>query len=443
MLADSGMVKRRTRPPTRDRVRTTVQSPRMLSSLVVKDFRRYLVGYALVATGLWMQRVALTWLVLDLTGSSFIVGVTVGLQFAPVLLVGLHGGWAAGRLRKRPLLRGTGAALCLLAGSIGLLTVVGAVRVGQVYLMSVLLGLVTALDNPGRQLLVSEAVSRDRLRNAVSLSSTVYQIGGLVGPALSGVLIARFGVGWCLVVTAACFLPSLVTTPATDTGRDGPPSRRSTPQVLRGLRHARDTPALRWPLVLVCFVAACSSQLTVVLSAFADEVFRSGAAGFGALCSALSLGSMLGALASARLGRSRLRRLVPTAAVYGAVLCLASFAPTGPVLADMLVTAGAACLTAANATVQLASGAGMRGRMMGIYLLASVGGAPVAGLLVGAVADHLGPRTALAVCGVLPLFAALVVAHQLARHGGLRLGLDHPADRRLPRPRLHASSAHG
>jgi MFS family permease len=423
-----------------------MQSPRMLSSLFVREFRRYLVGYAFVATGLWMQRVALTWLVLDLTGSSFAVGVAVGLQFAPVLLVGLHGGWAADRLRKRPLLCGTGAAMCLLAASVGLLTVVGEVRVGQVYLMSALLGLVTAVDNPGRQLLVSQAVSHDRLRNAVSLSSTVYQVGGLVGPALSGVLIARFGVGWCLVVTAACFLPSLVTTPATDPLREATSSQRSTPQVLRGLRHARDTPALRWPLVLVCFVAACSSQLTVVLSAFAEDVFASGAAGFGVLCSALSLGSMMGALASARLGRSRLRRLVPTAGVYGAVLLVASFAPSGPVLGAMLITAGAACLaflTAANATVQLASGPGMRGRMMGIYLLASVGGAPVAGLLVGAVADHLGPRAALAVCGVLPLSAAFVVAHRVARRAGLRLRLDHLAGRRLPRPQLRPSPARG
>jgi MFS family permease len=422
-----------------------VQSPQMLSSLFVKNFRRYLAGYAFVATGLWMQRIALTWLVLGLTGSSFAVGVTVSLQFTPVLLVGLHGGWAADRLRKQPLLRGTGAAMCVLAASAGLLTVAGDVRVGQVYLMSALLGLVTAVDNPGRQLLVSQAVSHDRLRNAVSLSSTVYQVGGLIGPALSGVLIARFGVGWCLVVTAVCFLPSLVTTPATDPVREGS-SSRSTPQVLRGLRHARDTPALRWPLVLVCFVAACSSQLTVVLSAFAEDVFASGAAGFGALCSALSLGSMLGALASARLGRSRLRRLVPTAGAYGAILLMASFAPSGQVLAAMLVTAGAACLaflTAANATVQLASSAGMRGRIMGIYLLASIGGAPVAGLLVGAVADHLGPRAALAVCGVLPLSAALVVAHRLARRGGLRLRLDHLAGRRLPRPHLHPSTAQG
>lgn len=412
-------------------------------SLQVRDFRRYLVGYAFVTTGMWMQRVAQAWLVLDLTGSAFAVGVTVTMQFLPVLLMGLHGGWLVDRVSKQRLLRATGSAMCLLAGLVGILTLTGRIRVEHIYVIAALLGLVTVVDNPGRQLLVSETVGRQRVRNAVSLASTVYQLGGLVGPALCGLLISQLGIGWSLAVTAGCFLPSLLTTPATaapDARADAAVASRR-PQVRQGLRYVLDRSQLLWPIVLVGFVGSCSSQLPVVLSAFSQSVFASGASGYGALCSALALGSIVGALGSARRGHSRLRQLVASAGAYGAALVVASFAPTAPVLAVLLVAVGAASLTfltAANATVQLGSDPWMRGQVMSVYLLASVSGVPVGGLLIGSITDQLGPRVGLLGCGIATLLAAVVTAHRLARREGLCVRLDHSPSYHLPRPAVQA-----
>jgi len=155
----------------------------MFSSLKIRNYRLFATGQVVSNTGTWMQRIAQDWLVLSLTGSASAVGITIALQFLPMMLFGLYGGVLADRLPKRPLLLCTQAAMGLTGIALAVLTLAGHVQVWHVYLAAFLLGLVTVVDNPARQTFVSEMVGKDQVANAVSLNSANFQSARLVGPA--------------------------------------------------------------------------------------------------------------------------------------------------------------------------------------------------------------------------------------------------------------------
>jgi len=172
----------------------------------VRNYRLYLSSQVVATTGLWMQRIAQDWLVLELTGSVTAVGIAVALQFLPVLLFGLVGGVVADRYPKRRILMVTQSLAALAALTLGTLALTGMVQAWHVYLVATLLGFVTVVDNPTRQVFVSELVGQQHIRNAVSLNSSVFQLGALLGPAASGALIHAVGQGWSFLLNAASCL---------------------------------------------------------------------------------------------------------------------------------------------------------------------------------------------------------------------------------------------
>ena len=173
------------------------------SSLRVRNFRLYFVAQLISVSGTWMQSVAQAWLVLHLTGSGVDLGIVVGLQFLPMLLLGPFGGLVADRANKRNLLFVTQSAGGLLALVLGILVVTDTVVLWQVYLLAGLLGVVNLFDNPARQTFMLEMVGREDLPNAVSLNAVVMNASRVVGPAIGGVIITVFGLGICFFVNAA------------------------------------------------------------------------------------------------------------------------------------------------------------------------------------------------------------------------------------------------
>jgi MFS family permease len=175
------------------------------SSLQTRNFRLFATGQLFSNTGTWVQRIAQDWLVLSLTGSATDVGITTALQFLPTLLFGLIGGLIADRYPKRAILLVTQASMGVIAGILAFLTLTHQVTAWQVYVIAFGLGVVTAVDNPTRQAFANEMVGPHQLSNAISINSSVFQLGGLIGPAISGALItqgsgqSRFPCsrGWC------------------------------------------------------------------------------------------------------------------------------------------------------------------------------------------------------------------------------------------------------
>ena len=185
-------------------------------SLRVPNFRLFATGHFIAVIAIWMQRIAQDWLVLQLSGSVTAVGFTVALQFLPSLLLGPWGGMVADRFSKRRILIMCQSAAAVLAAALAVLALTGRIEVWHVYGIALVLGLVTVLDQPARQVFVHELVGPRYLRNAISVNSTTFQLGGLIGPAIAGVLLTAVGAGWAFAANAAacCSTVAMLLLPA-------------------------------------------------------------------------------------------------------------------------------------------------------------------------------------------------------------------------------------
>lgn len=397
-------------------------------SLRVRNYRLFAGGQVISLTGTWAQRIAQDWLVLGLSGNSGVaLGIVTGLQFLPTLLLGMWGGLLADRYDKRGLLVGVQVAMGVLALALGLLDVTGAVRLWHVYALSFALGIASALDTPVRQAFVVELVGADDLPNAVSLNSATFNSARIVGPALAGLVIAGAGTGWVFLGNAVSFIAVVCGLLLMRSSELHSPRRvaRAKGQVREGLAYVRARPDLLVPIVLVAFLGTFGLNFQITLALVAKQVFGQGAGSFGLLTSMLALGSLLGALASARrTGPPRVRRLLLSGLSFGALEVLVGLAPSYVVLAALLVPTGIAVLTfstTANTLIQLGSEPHVRGRVMALYALVFLGGTPVGAPLIGAVAQSLGPRSGLLIGGVVSALATAVGAVVLLRARSLRL----------------------
>ena len=421
------------------------QWPRSFAALQVRDYRLYLTSQMVATTGLWMQRIAQDWLVLELTGSVTAVGVAVALQFLPMLLLGLFGGVVADRFPKRTILIVTQSTLALVATTLGVLALTGAVQAWHVYVLAFVLGLVTVVDNPTRQVFVSELVGQAHIRNAVSLNSSVFQLGALVGPAVSGALIHAVGQGWSFLINAASCLV-VVTMVAVIRPRPVPAAERSTGQkgeLREALRYIGRTSEVAWSIVLAATIGLFGLNMPVILAAFADHVFSTGVRGYSLFNSLTAVGALTGAILSARRqSLPRLRTLTSTLVLLGGLVMLAAFAPSTWLFGGVLVAIGFCTLqflTGANSLVQTTATPALRGRVMGVYLLVLLGGQALGGPCVGWLIDHYGARVSMFGCGSLVALVSVVVGLVMARRSHLTVELELRGASRLP---LHIVPAH-
>ncbi|WP_424215460.1 MFS transporter [Streptomyces sp. BI20] len=400
----------------------------MFASLRIRNYRLFAAGQLVSNTGTWAQRVAQDWLVLSLTGSASAVGITIALQFLPMLLFGLYGGVLADRLPKRPLLLGTQFAMGATGLALAALTLTGHVQVWHVYLTAFLLGLVTVVDNPARQIFVSEMVGPRQVANAVSLNSANFQSARLVGPALAGVLITAVGSGWAFLLNGLSYAAPIAGLLLMRANELHPvtPRPRAKGQLREGLRHVAGRPELVWPIVLVGFIGTFGFNFPIWLAAFADDVFHGDAGTYGLFNTLIAAGSLAGALLAARRGRSRLRVLVMAAALFGAVEIATAFSPNLWVFTALLIPVGMFGMTVnvvANSGVQMATDPEMRGRVMALFMMVFMGGTPIGAPLVGWITDTYGVRVGMAAGGGIALIAALAVGLVLSRIGNLRLSV--------------------
>ncbi|MGA1836269.1 MFS transporter [Herbiconiux sp. 11R-BC] len=397
-----------------------------LVSLTVRNYRIFALANFVAMTALWMQRIAQDWLVLQLSGSVTAVGITSALQFAPMLVFGLVGGVIVDRYPTRILLMLTQTAAVLTSTVLAVLVLTGTVQVWHIYVIATVLGFVTVIDNPARQVFTNELVGPRHLRNAISLNSSLFQLGGLVGPALSGALLVAVGAGWSFGINAiACALVVFALSRLRVSElHPAPIVARAKGQLAEGLRYARSKPAILWTIVLLAFLAVFSQNLPVLLAAFANDVFDVGAGGYGLFNALVAVGALTAALLSTRRRSVRLRTVVLATIVYTALQMTAGFMPTEMLFGAVLVLAGFGWLlfiTAANSLVQMSTNTAVRGRVMALYVLVLLGGQSVGGPLMGWVVEHFGAHVGMVLSGAVPLVAALVIGLVIARSAGLRV----------------------
>lgn len=391
-------------------------------SLQAFNYRVWAGGALVSNVGTWMQRTAQDWIVLtELShGGATAVGVVMGLQFGPQFVLLPFTGWAADRFDRRRLLAITQATQGLLALGLGVLTLAGVVQLWHVYLFALLLGCTSAFDAPARQTFVTQLVGDAHLSNAIALNSTSFNAARMIGPAAAGLLIARIGSGWVFVVNALSFaavLAALVLLrphefhPRVATG----PKRAG---LADGVRHVWARPDLRAVVLMFFLIGTFGINFPIYISTMSVSVFHVGAGAFGLLSSAMAVGSVSGALLSARREQPKLALLLAAALAFGLTLGTAALMPSYRWFAFALFFVGLATqtfTTTANSAAQLWADPSLRGRVMALVLAASAGGTPIGAPLVGCVADLFGARWSLAAGAASGFAAAIVGLRALAR----------------------------
>jgi len=417
------------------------QAPRWRDTFIALrayNYRLYLVGQLFANVGGWMQRVAIDWLVLELTGNVALVGLTVTLQFAPTLLIGPWAGVISDRYKRHRTLIMTQSVGTVFNGLLAVLVLTGVAQAWMVFVVATITGCSMAIDSPSRSAFVSEMVGSHRLRNAITLNASIFHLGGLLGPAISGVLITLVGSGWSIAINAgtsaiAVAALSLMRTHELTRSR---PVVAAKGQIREALQYVVRKPTIFWPIVLMFFVATFGMNLPVLFTASANVTYQTGAAGYGLYSSLAAAGALAGALLSTRRRQLRLRAIVVAVIVYGAVTALAGVAPLYLIFLGALVGIGItriAFATASESLTQLSTNLGIRGRVMSFYIMVNVGGQAAGGLIIGWIAQNLGAQAAFLVAGGVPAVAGLVVAVILGRRHQLTLRVDLRRPRRLVR----------
>jgi len=388
---------------------------RTFRSLAVYNFRIWSIGGIVSNIGTWMQRTAQDWLVLtQLTHqNATALGIVMALQFGPMLLLLPVSGFAADHFDRRKLLIGTQLAFAASALGLGLLTVTGHVQLWHVYFFALVSGCVAAIDGPARQTFVSDLVDEAHLSNAVALNSLSFNAARMIGPAVSGLLIPLVGNGWVFLVnvlTFALMIGSLCSLRRAELHMRERPAR-ARGRLAEGFRYVWGRPDLKAIMLMLFLVGTFGLNFPIYISTMAVTVFNADSTHYGLLTSLMAVGSVTGALLSARRARPTSKLLFRACALFGACFLLAAMMTNFWLFGLLLFVLGISAqtfTTSANSMVQLSTDPLMRGRVMAILLATTLGGTPVGAPIVGWVADLFGPRGAMGIGAASGLWAALV-----------------------------------
>jgi len=373
-------------------------------------FRRYFAGQVISSVGTWLQALAVTWLVLDLTGRSDRLGVAVALQFLPLLLLGAPAGVLADRVDDRRLLIATSALSGLLAVGFGVAVSTGAADLRLIYGLTFLSGLVLAVERPAMQALLFQLVGRDALPSAVAANSTIASVARLVGPALGGAMVALTGVASCFYANAASYAVVLVALASIRRGGLVPrPTGTRAGSLRAALAYVRTRPEVGRPLVVMAVVGLVALNFQTTFPSMVRFGFDRGAGAVGTAMSVSAIGSILGGLYAAGITPNPRRTLGLVLVGFSVVLVVFAAAPSYPsfvVLGIPLGFASACFQSIDTVAVQQATEPSMQGRVMALHQMAWYGSTPIGAVAMGWVVQASSPRAPFVLGGLAALGCA-------------------------------------
>jgi MFS family permease len=380
-----------------------------------RNYRILFPANAVSNIGSWAQRIAQDWLVLELTDNNgTYLGLVTAVQFAPVLLFSLHGGKLADRFNKRKVLILTNIVGGAASLALGALVMTDQILLWHVFALAAVLGISTAIDAPVRQSFTTEVVGQADLPNAVSLNSANFNAGRLIGPALSGGLIAAFGTGPSFIVNGLSYF--FVITALLNLNEKGffhQDRAKSDGNIREGIAYAKARPDIYVVMLMVFFLATFGLNFQIFNALMATQEFGLGPANFGLMGTFIAVGSLTGAIGSARLERFRNTKFVIKGGIlFSASIMMLSILPNYISYVIWLPICGVTALTtlvSANSIVQTSTDPAIRGRVMGLYLLIFMGGTPFGSPLIGTATELIGIRPTIALCGGISLFASLYI----------------------------------
>jgi MFS family permease len=383
----------------------------MFRSLSNRNARLFFAGLLFSNIGSWLQLTATSFLLYRLTGSSVDLGINAALQFLPMLLLGAWAGAFADRFDRRRTTIITQSLLALQAIVLGVCDVAGVINVELVFVLTGLLGVIGAIDNPSRRGLVTELVPPHEIGNAMSLNTAVMTGSRIFGPALAATLVGPFGTGWLFIINGLSYvfmLYGVVGLRKSEMFTPEPRPAGGTP-VRDGIRFVRTHPRL-YPLFIVfTLVSTFAFNYGVSLPKLSDIQWGN-AEYFGWVLAVTSIGSLIGALATARLHLTTYKWVAGAALMLGVANIGMAIAPNvwiAFVWAIPLGAGGAAMIAGANSIITQEAPPDMRGRMLALTAVAFLGSTPIGGPITGWVADYVSVSWSLAYGGIITLFAAV------------------------------------
>lgn len=386
-------------------------------ALANRNFRLFFTGQLISLIGIWMQQVALSWLVLERTDSAWYVGLVNALDALPVLLLALYAGVVADRMSRWRLVIITKLCSMALALTLAGLVFSGSTAVWPIMVIAALFGVANAFDIPARHTLFGDLVGKEGLISALALNSASFNSTRIIGPVIAGFVLSAAGAGWCFLINGVSYIAVLWGLFAMDVPphtAPGGPRGSAWENIMEGLRHVWSEPRTRGVVVLTTILTVFGSQFLVLLPVIARDELGRGAQAYGWMMAAVGLGALAGALWVASYGRRipRGRLMVRTSLTFG-VLVLLLAVPRSIGLVLLILTGAGFVMIAngamANTLLQTLSPERLRGRVVSVYALVAVGMAPLGALEAGTVAERFGAPVALVVGGTICVIGALIV----------------------------------
>jgi len=377
----------------------------MFSSLKIKYFRIYWLGMFVSLIGTWIQSIALSWLVFQLTNSAFLLGVVGFLSSIPIFVLSLFGGVLADRINKRNILIFTQTAFMLLAFLLAVLTQFKIITAQQIMVIALLNGIIMAFDAPARQSIVVELAGREHLFNAIALNSVAFNSSRIIGPAIAGILVSVIGMSACFYLNGISFLAVIIALFYIKYRKGLIQNNNSAFKDLKeGLIFISSH---RLILALISMVAAVSLfgiSYVILMPVFVNDVLHIGVKGLGILMSSTGLGALIGALSLARLGdfKYKGRFLISSVFLFSLSLIVFSLSKSYSFSIYILVFIGCTSvipIALINTLIQISVPDKFRGRVMSLFMITFAGMMPFGNLISGVLAQGLGVSAALFLCG--------------------------------------------
>ena len=370
-----------------------------------RNYRLYFTGQSISLIGTWMQKTAVSWVIYSLTHSTFMLGLTLFASQFPSFLFSLMGGVVSDRYNRFKVLLTTQVASMIQASILAILILAGHYAVWEILSLSVMLGVINAFDVPARQSLVYEMIDDKKdLPNALALNSSMVNLSRLIGPAIAGFVLEKFGDGTCFLLNALSFMAviaSLLLMKLPEYIKQVH-NKNVFGELREGLAYLKRTPSITFVIVMLGLISLFVLPFSTLLPVYAKDIFKGTASTFGIIDSVIGLGAFSGAifLASLRPGSNLKKILAINTLVFGTGLILFSHEGNYPLALVFATVAGFGMMsqiTVSNTLIQTTVEPNMRGRVISFYAMAFFGMQPLGGLLIGSLSKLIGtPDTMLA-----------------------------------------------
>lgn len=377
-----------------------------------RNFRLFWLGQMVSLIGTWMQNIGQGWLVLELTNSSFLLGLISAVQFLPMMLFSLFAGVIVDRFPKRKLILFTQSSFAVTSFILATLTALKVINYWEILILALINGFLNTIDVPARQSFIIDLVGKKDLMNAIALNSAVFNAARIIGPAIAGILIGKLGYAICFYLNSASFIAVIIGLILITVEGVTPKLKDAKTRIIEdlkdGMTYIKNMPVILHTILMIAVLSTFSMNFNVLVPVFTKNVLHREATGYGLLMSVMGIGALIGALTLASISKRGVKPVYLFAGGIGLGLfqILIGIQNSYTLTAFLLALSGWFMVTftsSANTTIQINSADEFRGRVMSVYSLVFGGVTPIGSMYAGTLSQRFGPHITFIVSGVIAM----------------------------------------